>query len=249
MPYKRRKRRRKTTKRTIARSPMRKTSTKPEVKYFTLKQDQFSVRAGEFTPANTGSHGTWSVLNDIIAQIGQGTSSTARIGNKIHVLKITHRYWGSFCPARIGGPPTLIDMSSCTLRMIWHTGRVPPGQGISDFFAGELQNKIYAFPARRTYGIHRDTVKVYNSAWSVKNDPAAVIPPGTGYMIKGQYTMNVNRDIVIAATGDTPPLPFCRNDSDVYSLMMFAAIPYSITNAQFQALCLNSEYRIYYTDD
>jgi len=249
MPYKRRTRRRRPKKRTIARSPMRTSGkTKPEVKYFTFKQDSQSIRAGEFSPADYSVHGTWTMVNDLIAKIGQGTGSNNRIGQKIHVLKITHRYWGSFCPLRIGAVST-VDLSAVTLRMIWHTGRVAAGTQIADFFSGNFLNKIYAFPDRRIYGIHRDTVKVYNSAWSVKSDGTNTPFPGTGYMLKGQYTMNVNRDVLVAATLDSPPQPYCKNDSDVYSLIMFTAIPYCVPNNQYQTICLNSEFRIYYTDD
>lgn len=247
MPYKRRKRRRKTTRRTIRRSPVKTSkSNKPEVKYLTIKQDAQSIRAGEFSPADYSVHGTWTMLNDIIAQIGQGVGPNARIGAKIHVLKITHRYWGSFCPLRIG-PAIVVDQSCATLRMIWHTGRVAPGTAITDFFSGAFLNKIYAFPDRRIYGIHRDTVKVYNSGWSVKADGVTSPSPGQGYMLKGQYTMNVNRDILIGVTAANAT--YCRNDSDVYSLIMFSAIPYSTPNVQYQTICLNSEFRIYYTDD
>lgn len=71
MPYKRRKRRRRNTKRTVRRSPIKTSkSNKPEVKYLTLKQDAQSIRAGEFSPADYSVHGTWTMLNDIIAQVG-----------------------------------------------------------------------------------------------------------------------------------------------------------------------------------
>lgn len=250
MPYKRRKRRRKSSKRTIARRPMKTSGkNKPEVKYYTLKQDSQSIRAYEASPATYGVHSTWTMVNDLIARIGQGTSSNARIGQKIHVLKITHRYWGSFCPEDLSAQPGSMDMTAVTLRMIWHTGRVVAGTGISDFFSGSFLNKVYAFPDRRIYGIHRDTVKVYNSSWNVRSDPNIVNLPGIGYALKGQYTMNVNRDVLITATLDNPPVTYCKNDTDVYSLIMFAAIPYSVANTEYQAICLNSEFRVYYTDD